>query len=237
MKDKLFFFGDYQGSRQDAPGSATASVAPEAWRRGDLSSITTPIIDPLTGQQFPGNQIPANRISPSRGPSSATRPTTRCRTRAVAGVTGNYVGETLTEIRAHQGDVRIDWNASQNDKFFGRYLLQDLQGASTTKSAFPLVLRDAQRPAVLERRLQLEPHLRVVDRQRGARRLQQHDRDGRAPSTGPASATRNATYGIAGGQPIAGLSSDRLGQRPHRRRATSRPTPTRSPRRSRSTRS
>ena len=69
MKNTLFFFGDYQGSRQDAPGSGTASVAPAAWRTGDLSSITTPIIDPLTGQQFPGNQIPANRISPSRAPS------------------------------------------------------------------------------------------------------------------------------------------------------------------------
>ena len=44
VKDKLFFFADYQGSRQDAPGSSTASVAPEAWRRGDLSSITTPIV-------------------------------------------------------------------------------------------------------------------------------------------------------------------------------------------------
>ena len=40
VKEKLFFFADYQGSRQDAPGSGTASVAPEAWRRGDLSSVS-----------------------------------------------------------------------------------------------------------------------------------------------------------------------------------------------------
>ena len=39
IPNKVFFFGDYQGSRQDAPGFGTASVAPEAWRRGDLSSI------------------------------------------------------------------------------------------------------------------------------------------------------------------------------------------------------
>ena len=38
-RNRLFFFGDYQGSRQDAPGFGTASVAPEAWRRGDLSSV------------------------------------------------------------------------------------------------------------------------------------------------------------------------------------------------------
>ena len=63
VTDKLFFFGDYQGSRQDAPGFGTASVAPEAWRRGDLSSVAAAIRDPQTGQPFPGNQIPVDRIS------------------------------------------------------------------------------------------------------------------------------------------------------------------------------
>src|SRR4029077_14416610 len=33
-------------------------------RQGDLSIFTAPINDPTTGQPFPGNQIPANRISP-----------------------------------------------------------------------------------------------------------------------------------------------------------------------------
>src|SRR5437667_3643380 len=64
VKNKLFFFADYQGSRQDAPGFSTASVAPEAWRHGDLSSVSAQIRDPLTGLPFPGNQIPVNRISP-----------------------------------------------------------------------------------------------------------------------------------------------------------------------------
>ena len=48
------------------PGFGTASVAPEAWRRGDLSSITTPIRDPLTGLPFPGNQIPLEPHQPDR---------------------------------------------------------------------------------------------------------------------------------------------------------------------------
>src|SRR5204862_3713990 len=63
-KNKLFFFGNYQGTRFDAPGSETASVAPAAWRLGDLSSVTAPIRDPLTGLAFAANQIPAGRISP-----------------------------------------------------------------------------------------------------------------------------------------------------------------------------
>jgi hypothetical protein len=50
LQDKFFFFADYQGSRQDAPGFTTLSVAPEAWRRGDLSSVSTEIRDPRTEQ-------------------------------------------------------------------------------------------------------------------------------------------------------------------------------------------
>src|SRR4051794_15762111 len=64
VKNKLFFFGNYQGTRFDAPGSETISVAPASWRNGDLSSVTTPIRDPQTGQVFQGNQIPSSRISP-----------------------------------------------------------------------------------------------------------------------------------------------------------------------------
>ena len=33
MKNKVFFFGNYQGTRFDAPGFETLSVAPESWRR------------------------------------------------------------------------------------------------------------------------------------------------------------------------------------------------------------
>ena len=40
VKNKLFFFGDYQGTRFNAPGFETISVAPATWRRGDLSSVT-----------------------------------------------------------------------------------------------------------------------------------------------------------------------------------------------------
>src|SRR5207244_10003675 len=87
-KDKWFIFGDYQGTRFDAPGSETASVAPDEWRRGDLSSVSSVIRDPVTGQAFPGNQVPAARISPVArailGSSLYPSPN-----RSVGGVSGN----------------------------------------------------------------------------------------------------------------------------------------------------
>ena len=60
---------NYQGTRVNRPGEGAASVAPTEWRHGDFSSLLasgTVIRDPLTGQPFPGNQIPASRFSPQR---------------------------------------------------------------------------------------------------------------------------------------------------------------------------
>src|SRR2546427_2752337 len=56
-RNKLFFFADYQGTRFKQPGFETISVAPEAWRRGDLASIAAAVRDPLTSQTFAGNQV------------------------------------------------------------------------------------------------------------------------------------------------------------------------------------
>ena len=40
LRNKLFFFADYQGGRQETPPSnAFATVVPDAWRQGDLSSL------------------------------------------------------------------------------------------------------------------------------------------------------------------------------------------------------
>ena len=122
VKNSLFFFADYQGSRQDAPGFGTISVAPAAWRVGDLSSVSTPIIDPRNGQQFPGNRIPIERFgAPARALLSDTANYPLPNRDVPGGITSNYVGETLLRIRAHQGDARVDWSRSANDKFFGRY--------------------------------------------------------------------------------------------------------------------
>lgn len=70
-KDKLFFFGDYQRTIDDA-GYVVLSVVPDAaMRSGDFSEVSQHIYDPTTGDingnnrvAFAGNVLPANRISP-----------------------------------------------------------------------------------------------------------------------------------------------------------------------------
>src|SRR5215510_3409213 len=74
-RSKLFFFwGEEWIRRRDNPTS-TLTVPTAAMRRGDFSELLNPanpffgrariILDPLTGQPFPNNVIPASRISPS----------------------------------------------------------------------------------------------------------------------------------------------------------------------------
>ena len=71
LKNKSFFFGDYQGTRStqggsrlldraDDGGAGTATSAPT----GSTSTIRYSSADPAPRAQFAGNVIPANRLSP-----------------------------------------------------------------------------------------------------------------------------------------------------------------------------
>ncbi len=205
VKNKLFIFGNYQGTRFDAPGSETISVAPEAWRHGDLSSVTATIKDPVTGAVFAGNQIPASRISPIAAALLNDPNLYPLPNRTVTGVTGNYVGETLTTNRANQGDFRVDWNTSTKDKVFGRFSFAEYQ-AKTSKRAMPLLLgsqTDAPfRNVAVNWNRVVKPSL-VNEVLVGFNQITIVG----ATTDWAGIGNANATFGIAGGQPIAGLSS------------------------------
>jgi hypothetical protein len=209
IKDKLFFFVNYQGSILDEPGSQTASVAPEAWRRGDLSSITTQIRDPLTGLPFPGNQIPLSRISPT-ALAILNSPDYPLPNRSVTGVTGNYVGESLSTTRAHQGDLRLDWNASAKDKLFLRFSIAELD-VKTDKQAFPLLLPTRSespfRNLAVNWSRVFGPSV-INEVLVGYNSVLFFSELNDWAGIGDA----NAEYGIPGGQPIAGLSNIQWGQ-------------------------
>ena len=128
LKDKLFFFADYQGSRQDAPGSATASVAPEAWRRGDLSSITTVIRDPLTGLPFPGNQIPVSRISPTARAILSDTANYPLPNRTVSGVTEQLRGRDPVQDPRPPGRPAPRLERLPERQALRPLLLRDLRG-------------------------------------------------------------------------------------------------------------
>jgi len=64
-KDKAFFFFSYDHYKTNAQSSADRAFVPTAAMvTGDFSDNFNTIIDPTTGQPFPGNKIPAGRIDP-----------------------------------------------------------------------------------------------------------------------------------------------------------------------------
>jgi hypothetical protein len=203
-KDKWFVFGDYQGSRFDAPGSETASVAPAEWRRGDFSSVTSVIRDPRTGQAFPGNQIPAGRISTVANAILANTSLYPLPNRNVGGVSGNFVGDALTTTRAHQGDVRVDWNTTAKDKVFGRFSMSEYT-SNNDKRPFPLLLgtsTDSPFRNVAFNWNRIFSNALVNEALFGFNQINIVTKALDWNGIGNA----NSTFGIAGGQPIPGLS-------------------------------
>lgn len=65
LKNKLFFFGTYQGTRTTTAASGNVTFVPTAAERaGNFSGLNKQLIDPVTRQPIPGNQIAPSRIDP-----------------------------------------------------------------------------------------------------------------------------------------------------------------------------
>ena len=210
MRNRLFFFGDYQGTRLDEPGAGLASVAPPEWRRGDFSGVSgVTIVDPQTGQPFPGNIIPESRISPVA--RALLNDTSRypLPNRSVGGVQNNYVGDRLRTTRANQGDVRVDANLSNNDKLFVRYSHAEFK-AFFERETMPLVIGTRQEGPT---RNLAAAWNRVLGPALVNELLAGYNRVGVIQDVDDLAGlgNGNALFGIPGEQPIPGLSSIQLG--------------------------
>lgn len=117
IKDKLFYFGGYQGQRQVNFQTTAPSVPlPEFWG-GNLSGMSQQARDPVTNQPFPGNIIPANRIHPI---SLKFRPYWPAPTKPGA-LFANGSALLAQPDNFNQPNGKIDWNISSNHSFHGSY--------------------------------------------------------------------------------------------------------------------
>jgi hypothetical protein len=139
IKNKLFFFVDYQGQRFDHPPAGSfISVYTPAEQAGDFSALlnsSTPIqlynpcqgttgqngtacVAAATRQVFPGNIIPASMISPVAAAlfASPLYPKT-----INNNLTRNALQETSTAFNSDQGDARVDYRISDKDQISGRF--------------------------------------------------------------------------------------------------------------------
>jgi outer membrane receptor protein involved in Fe transport len=124
IKEKMFFFGDYQGTRSKVGGSRLLTVPTRLARTGDLSQYGVNIFDPLTGQQFSGNRIPGGRLSPQALNILKLIPEPNAPGRD-NGTRDNYVAAGSELFDNDTFDVRIDNRFSDKLNLFGRYSFAD----------------------------------------------------------------------------------------------------------------
>ncbi|HEY3838611.1 MAG TPA: hypothetical protein VGL72_18655, partial [Bryobacteraceae bacterium] len=122
VKNKLFFFGDYEGSREAATGTLVETVPLPAWRSGDFSTLGQVVKDPTTGQPFPGNVIPSNRISPvSQAVQNYIFPLPN--TGAPGTLNNNWTKNVPSQTgftHYNRIDGRADYNMTDKDSLFVR---------------------------------------------------------------------------------------------------------------------
>ena len=146
IKNKLFYFGDYQGTRQTKGLSGRFTMPTQTARDTctgpngpnpdttfcDLSdylgAVTTgggQVYDPATGDAtgagrtpFNGNLIPNNRLSPAAVNILQALPVPQSDS-----VTNNFVGSGSGPLTQNSFDTRIDYAATSTISVFGRFSL------------------------------------------------------------------------------------------------------------------
>ncbi len=213
-KDKLFFFVDYEGTKVRSGGPTNASVAPAAWRNGDLSIFPNTIVDPTNGQQFPNKQIPQSRFSPvarALFSNAALYPLPNQTGVGALGQTNNYGSSFRNTQNNDQGDVKIDWRASDKDSISGRYS-RGFYETLGSQAALPVFMTggtdNPTQSFVLNWNRTMSAT--IVNEARAAySRIIINDRA--IDWSGQLGADGNQRFGIPGGQPFAGLSSIGIG--------------------------
>jgi len=144
LKNKLFFFVDYESFRHPSAGSSFANVITDLMREGDFSEIqsTTQLYDnsknsaTTSATAYANNKITiTNPVAKYLFAHPEYYP--KANTTAAAGTVmqNNYAGKTSSFKRNDQGDVRVDYNVGAKDSIYARWL----QGEASDGTTKPLI--------------------------------------------------------------------------------------------------
>jgi hypothetical protein len=145
LKRKFYFFGAYEGLRNNLPVVINPNVPTEAFRTGDFSSLLaganpTIIHNPYTGQPFPGNIITPSSLlltpqsqaaqkwqtmfypAPNYGPPNAFN--------------ANFRGTYPQSVYSNRFDLRLDGNLTPTNSAFVRFSY-NRASPETLPSGFP----------------------------------------------------------------------------------------------------
>jgi outer membrane receptor protein involved in Fe transport len=126
LKNKAFFFGDYQGTRSTVGGSRLLSVPTALARTGNLSEYGVNIYDPYSSAdpasrtQFAGAIIPTGSLSPQALAILKLIPSPNLPGRE-NGTRDNFQVSNVETFNADQSDGRVDLRMNDSTNIFGRY--------------------------------------------------------------------------------------------------------------------
>src|SRR3954447_13492109 len=124
VKNKLFFFGGWEGTWERTNYSSLFTVPTLDQRNGNFGAYSTLIYDPNTGDPttgksrtaFAGNQIPADRISQVAKNIQNLIPLPN-----LPGTSANYFASGTQALNRNNFDGKVDFSRTQNHHMFGKY--------------------------------------------------------------------------------------------------------------------
>jgi hypothetical protein len=129
LKNKLFYFGGLEWLKVRPAGTSVTAYPPTtAERAGNFSAISTPIIDPLTGQQFDYQGVP-NTINPSRLDPVAVALMNPTIVPLPNQANGSYFSSAASPTNMYSGTFRVDYQASNRNLIFDRFFRDDANEA------------------------------------------------------------------------------------------------------------
>lgn len=134
VRNKTFFFVDYEGFGVNQDVTAVATVPTAKMRTGDFSELSATIFDPTRGPRtaFAGNIIPTSRLDPIALKVLALYPQP-----TGSGLANNYTGVRNRTQDNSATDVRADQILNGNNRIFARYSYNKV--STFTPPVFPAV--------------------------------------------------------------------------------------------------
>lgn len=134
-KDKTFFYGTYEGFRYPQASLQQEELPTQSMLSGNFNGNGT-VVDPTTGNPFPNDTIPANRINPVSQKFLSLFPTPN--TGDLNAVhAANYVDNANAAYHSDQYDIRIDQYLTSKQSIFGRWTWKDIGSFSPNNYLIP----------------------------------------------------------------------------------------------------
>ncbi|WP_239492812.1 carboxypeptidase regulatory-like domain-containing protein [Luteitalea sp. TBR-22] len=152
LKNRLFFFGAQEWVNFFQVATNTATVPTLKMRQGDFSELLDPnngfraaiaIIDPLTGQPFPGNIIPANRLSANGLAILNTYPQP---TPGFRQGSANLIQNSENPQDQRKDNIRLDFRPNAGNQFAYRFSRSNWVAVDAFRGSFPFARTDWERP-------------------------------------------------------------------------------------------